>query len=251
MDLCKELGIEFLSTPYSFEDVDLLDGLGINAFKVASGQLVELPFLEYLANKNKPLILSTGMATLIEVRMAVDLLKKHGTDFVILQCTTDYPAHIENANILAMQTMAAVFQCPVGYSDHTPDPYSSYAAAALGAVVFEKHFTLDKKSPGPDHSSSLEPDEFKTWIDGIRMVEKSLGSGKKIPSAAEIRNIEGMRRSIVALHPIPEGHKLERSNLVFKRPATGIEPNELENLIGKTAKIPIAADVPIQRKMLK
>lgn len=243
MVLCKNLKIQFLSTPYSFEDVDFLQRLGVDAFKIASGQLVESPFLEYVARMGKPIIVSTGMGTLEEVREAVRVIRQAGNEkFVILQCTTNYPSAVEDSNVRAMVGMRETLGVLVGYSDHTLSDFSILAATALGAAVIEKHVTLNKTLPGPDHSSSLEPNEFQSLVRGIREIEKCLGHSIKQPTATEILNATGMRRSIVALADIMAGEEITREKLVFKRPATGLKPNMLPNLIGKRAKILIPAD---------
>lgn len=244
--LCKELGIQFLSTPYNFNDVDFLLSVGVDAFKVASGQLVELPFLKYLAGMKKPILLSTGMSTLGEVEAAVDAIKEQGLeDLVLLQCTTNYPSSHQDANIRAMLSMQRAFDCLVGYSDHTVTDHAVFASIALGASVIEKHFTLDKELPGPDHSSSLNPREFKAMVEGVRLTERVLGSFVKRPSAAEKANIQGMRRSLVAIVEIPAGEIIQREHIAFKRPATGLSPNLLDQVVGRKAKLTICADTPI------
>lgn len=252
MALCERLGIQFLSTPYNFGDVDFLQGLDIKAFKIASGQLVESPFLKYVARIGKPLFVSTGMGTLEEVRRAVRAIRQTDNEkFVILQCTTNYPSAIEDSNVQAMVGMRERLGVLVGYSDHTSNDYSILAATALGATIIEKHFTLDKTLPGPDHSSSLEPDEFRVLVRGIREVEKSLGCSAKEPTVSERSNVTGMRRSIVALVDITAGETITREKLAFKRPATGLEPNMLPKLIGKRARIPISADTPIDKDAIE
>ncbi|MBI3135578.1 MAG: N-acetylneuraminate synthase [Bacteroidetes bacterium] len=231
---CEKIQIRFLSTPYNHEDADLLHELGVDAFKIASGQLVEPGFLKYVASFGKQMIISTGMATIAEVYEALEAIKSTGnTDIIVLQCNTDYPSAIEDSNILAMQTMRDALGVRVGYSDHVPNNYACYAAVALGAEVIEKHFTLDKNLPGPDHSCSLEPAEFQELISGIRNVEKSLGSGIKTPGAAEKKNTFGMRRSIVANTFLPKGTVIDASHLGFKRPANGLAPKHADFLIGK------------------
>ena len=196
---CSQKGIQFLSTPYNAEDADLLNELGVEAFKIASGQLVELPFLKHVARFGKQMIISTGMANLSEVFAAVQAIRSVGNnDIIVLQCNTDYPSKIEETNIKAMLTMRDSIGVRVGYSDHVPNNYACYAAVALGAEVIEKHFTLDKNMEGPDHSCSLEPIEFKELIQGVRNVEKCLGTGIKTPSQSEKNNTYGMRRSLVA-----------------------------------------------------
>ena len=231
---CEKTGIRFLSTPYNYEDADLLNDIGVDAFKIASGQLVELSFLKHVASFGKQVIISTGRATIAEVFEAVEAIRSTGNNnIVVLQCNTDYPSKIEDSNILAMNTMKASLGVSVGYSDHVPNNYACYAAVALGAEVIEKHFTLDKKLPGPDHSCSLEPEEFKELISGIRNIEKCLGTGIKVPAESEKKNTYGMRRSIVAKTFLPKGTIIDESHLAFKRPANGLAPKHLDILIGK------------------
>ena len=240
---CTQKGIQFLSTPYNPEDADLLNDLGVEAFKIASGQLVELPFLKHVARFGKQVIISTGMANLSEVFAAVQAIRSVGNnDIIVLQCNTDYPSKIEDTNIKAMLTMRDAIGVRVGYSDHVPNNYACYAAVALGAEVIEKHFTLDKKMEGPDHSCSLEPAEFKELIQGVRNVEKCLGTGIKTPSQSEINNTYGMRRSLVARTDLESGTVLDEKHFGFKRPANGLSPNYLETLIGKKLKKDMAQD---------
>ncbi|NUQ16643.1 MAG: N-acetylneuraminate synthase family protein, partial [Flavobacteriales bacterium] len=177
-DRCRQAGIDFMSTPYNPEDAELLHGLGVDAFKIASGQLVELPFLRQVARYGRRMIVSTGMADLEEVREAVGAIRDAGNDdLIVLQCNTDYPSRVEDANLRAMLTMRDALQVRVGYSDHVPENHACFAAVALGAEVIEKHFTLDRGMPGPDHGSSLEPVAFRELVAGIRAVERSLGDG--------------------------------------------------------------------------
>jgi N,N'-diacetyllegionaminate synthase len=246
IETCKENGIHFLSTPYNFKDVDFLNELGVDGFKIASGQLVELPFLKYAANFGKPMVVSTGMATLGEVEEAVKTIRATGNDqIVLLQCTTNYPSIVEDANIRAMVTMGNALDVLVGYSDHTQNNYSVFAAVALGACIIEKHFTLDRNLPGPDHSCSLNRDEFTEMVNGVRDVERALGSAVKAPTIAESKNTVGMRRSIVANRLIPAGTVISQEAVGFKRPATGIEPRFLNKIVGKSARRDIYADMPI------
>ncbi len=231
---CEKTGIQFLSTPYNHEDADLLNDLGVTAFKIASGQLVELNFLKYVASFKKQMIISTGMANIAEVYEAVEAIKSTGNnDVIVLQCNTDYPSKIEDSNILAMNTMRDVLGVRVGYSDHVPNNYACYAAVALGATVIEKHFTLDKNLAGPDHSCSLESNEFKELIDGVRNIEKCLGTGIKTPSESEKKNIYGMRRSMVAKTSLTKGTILTEEHIGFKRPANGLAPKNIDLILGK------------------
>jgi N,N'-diacetyllegionaminate synthase len=246
---CKEINLTFLSTPYSFTDADELEALGVEAYKIASGQLVEHPFLEYVAKKGAPIILSTGMATMKEVGEAVRVIRDSGNDQIaILQCTTNYPAATEDANLYSMLAMEENLKTLVGYSDHTENPYASLASVALGAVIVEKHFTLDCSLPGPDHSSSIEPSELTELVNGIRSIEKSLGSWEKAPSQVEQKNIHAMRRSIVAVETLEVGTIIKKKHLAFKRPATGLSPKRLNEIIGKKVTTVIHADTPIHEE---
>lgn len=250
-DECDKIGIDFMSTPYSIRDLELLDGIGVRAFKIASGQLTEHYFLKKIAEKNKPIILSTGMGTLKEVSEAVKIIKKINSDITVLQCTTNYPSLIEDSNINAMLTIKEFCNVRVGYSDHVIDNYACYAAVSLGAEIIEKHFTLDKQMEGPDHSCSLNPLEFKTLINGIRSIEKSLGNGVKKPTLAEEKNIYGMRRGIVAIKKIRKGDLFSIENLGVKRPLIGMLPSEIENLFGKVASMDIENDEPILKENIE
>jgi N,N'-diacetyllegionaminate synthase len=244
---CKEYDIDFLSTPYNKEDVDFLATLGVEGFKIASGQLTELPFLKYTSRKGKKMIVSTGMATMAEVFAAVESIREEGNDdIVVLQCTTNYPSRIEDANVLAMLSIKEACKVNVGYSDHVQNNYACFAAAALGAAVIEKHFTLDNNLPGPDHSSSLNPKEFKELVHGIRQIEIALGNGLKKPSQIEIENSYGMKRSLVALTDLPQGTVLKAEHIGFKRPSNGLPPNMYELVLGKKIAKAINADEAFQ-----
>ncbi len=250
--LCRELDIQFLSTPYNSEDADFLNKLGVDAFKIASGQLVEIPFLKHVASLGKPIIISTGMANLAEVYEGISAIRKNGNNqIILLQCTTNYPSAIEDANINAMTTMQKALNITIGYSDHVPNNYACYTAVALGAKCIEKHFTLDQNLPGPDHSCSLNPEQFTQLVNGIRQVEKSLGNPVKQPTQAEIDNTEGMRRSIVAIKDIAQGAVIKKSDLGFKRPATGLAPKELSKIIGKKTKQALSNDTILQNHHLE
>jgi N-acetylneuraminate synthase/N,N'-diacetyllegionaminate synthase len=249
---CGDLGIQFLSTPYNKADADLLDSLGVDAFKVASGQIIEHSFLEFLASKKKPLILSTGMATLAEIDEAVRLIRGAGNnDLVVLQCTTNYPSRNNEANILAMKSIGEAFGVLTGYSDHVPNNYACYAAVSLGARVIEKHFTLDRKMQGPDHSSSLDVTQFAELVDAIRMIEQSLGSPVKKPSESEMKNAPGMRRSITAVVDIKKGDVLQQEMIDYKRPGTGLQPSFANLILNREARIDISADTQISLDMIK
>jgi len=244
--LCRAEGIEFLSTPYSIEDAEMLHGLGVEGFKIASGQLVELPLLAAIARFGRPMILSTGMATMGEVEEAVGAIRAAGNDrFVVLQCTTNYPSRVADANLRAMVSMRERTRAVVGYSDHTEGIAACLAAVALGAAVIEKHFTLDRTLPGPDHRCSSSPEEFRALVQGIREVEAALGDGGKRPTEAEVVNTVGMRRSIVARWAIPAGRRVTEADFAFKRPATGMAPKRLPELVQRTARKDIEADAQV------
>lgn len=247
IEKCKEIGIDFLSTPYNKEDVDFLISFNVDGFKIASGQLTELPFLKYAASFNKKMIVSTGMSTMAEVFNAVQAIRDTGnTQIVVLQCTTNYPSKIEDANLLAMLSIKEACKVPVGYSDHVQNNYACFASVALGAAIVEKHFTLDKAMEGPDHSSSLTPVEFEELVLGIRSIEQSLGTGLKLPTSAEKSNAFGMKRSIVALIDLKQGTIIEERHLGFKRPFNGLEPNMLPLVVGKCIARDIKADEALQ-----
>ena len=234
MNYTNHKNIMFLSTPFDERSVDLLVELGVPLIKISSGEITNHPFLKYIAKKGLPIILSTGMSTLDEVAEAVSVIKEAGCeDLTLLHCTSNYPAHVEDCNLLAMKTMADVFNVPVGYSDHTPGIYVALAAAAMGACVIEKHFTLDKTLPGPDHRASLEPAELEEMVQGIRRVEMALGSPVKAPVESELEVRDVARRSIVAKVDIPAGTVITEDMVAFKRPGTGVAPKDSTVLIGK------------------
>ncbi|WP_268123034.1 N-acetylneuraminate synthase [Roseivirga pacifica] len=251
IERCNEVGIQFLSTPYNMVDAEFLNEFNVDAYKIASGQLVEYSFLKDVAGLGKPLIISTGMANLSEIYTAVEAVKSTGNnDFVILQCTTNYPSRLEDSNIRTIPALRSSLDELIGYSDHVANNYACYAAVALGACVIEKHFTLDVNMAGPDHSSSLDPESFAELIRGIRAIEASLGSSVKKPSAIETENSIGMRRSIVANRTIKKGETFDKSMLTFKRPATGLKPGMLEEIIGKKAGCDLAEDTILQMEMI-
>jgi N,N'-diacetyllegionaminate synthase len=244
---CKELNIDFLSTPYNKEDVDFLVALDVDGFKIASGQLTELPFLRYSASKGKKMIISTGMATMADVFNAVDAIRSVGNDnIVVLQCTTNYPSSIEDANLLAMLSMKEACKVSVGYSDHVENNYACFAAVALGAEIVEKHFTLDKNMEGPDHTSSLTKPEFEELVIGIRNIELCLGSGLKVPSSIEAKNSFGMKRSLVVNKDVERGDVITEDLIGFKRPSNGLSINYLDDIIGKTFAKAMVKDEALQ-----
>ncbi len=233
----QKKGIMFLSTPFDKGSVDLLDRLGVPAFKVGSGEITNLPLLKHIAMKQKPVILSTGMSTLDEVTEAIKVLKKEGSgEIALLHCVSCYPASAEDTNLRAMETLRRTFKLPVGLSDHTTGIHIPVAAVALGACIIEKHFTLDRNLPGPDHRASLEPEELKQMVSAIRDVENALGNGIKRPAPGEEEIKRVARRSLVAKQDIPAGTIITGDVLDIKRPGTGIEPRLINLVIGKKAK---------------
>ncbi|MGC2331995.1 MAG: N-acetylneuraminate synthase [Candidatus Acidiferrales bacterium] len=240
---CRQIGIQFLSSPFDAQSADLLDTMNVPLFKVPSGEITNLPFLELLARKHRPLILSTGMSTLGEVEEAVHVLQAAGAkQLTLLHCVTEYPAPYAEVNLRAMQTLKSAFGLPVGYSDHTPGIEIAVAAVALGAEVIEKHFTLDRSLPGPDHAASLEPVELQQMVAAIRHVEVALGTGIKSPAPCELPNMEVARKSVVAARALPAGHQLETGDLGIKRPGSGLAPKLLPALIGRTLRASLAKD---------
>ncbi len=236
VDKCKKEKIRFLSTPFDLDSIEFLHELGMSIWKIPSGEITNLPYLLRIAELHEEIILSTGMSTLDEVKTAIKILQDNGAGKIsVLHCTTEYPAPIEDVNLRAMNTMANELQLPVGYSDHTSGIEVSIAAVAIGACIVEKHFTLDKNMPGPDHRASLEPHELKTLIDAIRTIELAMGNGIKAPSPSEIKNIAIARKSVVAKVGIKKGEFFSEKNLTTKRPGDGISPMEWFNLLGKTA----------------
>jgi N,N'-diacetyllegionaminate synthase len=240
---CSEIGIQFLSSPFDQDSADLLASMDMPIYKVPSGEITNLPFLEHVAQKKRPMILSTGMSTLEEVAEAVHTIRAAGvSDLTLLHCVTEYPAPYAEINLRAMQTLKSAFDLPVGYSDHSLGIEIAIAAVAMGAVVIEKHFTLDRSLPGPDHAASLEPAELKQMVAAIRHVESSLGSGIKAPAPCELANISIARKSIVAARSLPAGHRLQNGDLDIKRPGSGLAPKLLPSLIGRTLRSRIEKD---------
>lgn len=233
----REKGITLLSSPFDKGSVDLLDALGVPAYKIPSGEITNFPLLKYIARKNKPIILSTGMSTLEEIEEALKVIQKEGTqDIILLHCVTSYPAKIEDTNLMAMETLRQTFSLPVGLSDHTLGVTIPIAAVALGACVIEKHFTLDTNLPGPDHRASLEPDELKQMVRAIRDVERAKGDGVKKPTKEEEETKKAVRRSIVASTDISPGMRITEELVELKRSNFGLEPKYLKEIVGKVAK---------------
>lgn len=242
-DYAVKKGIGFLSTPFDLESVHFLDQLGMDFWKLPSGEVTNLPFLETIAKTGKPIVMSTGMCNLEEVREAIAAIRKiHPSNLTLLQCNTEYPTPYSDVNLMAMKTMGEEFHVPVGYSDHTQGIAMSLAAVALGAVVLEKHFTLDRQMEGPDHKASLMPEELEEMIMGIRQIELGLGNGIKAPSESEKKNINAARKSIVAGTDIHKGELLSVDNLAIKRPGGGISPMKWHQILGKSANRDYLAD---------
>ncbi len=238
INYCKDKKITFISSPFDIDSIELLYKLGLDIFKIPSGEIINLPYLRKLGTLNKNIILSTGMADLGEIEDALDVLIHNGTDkenITVLHCNTEYPTPFEDVNLKAMLTIKNAFGVKIGYSDHTLGIEIPIAAVALGAEVIEKHFTLDKNMEGPDHKASLEPDEFANMVKSIRNIEKSFGGGIKKPSASENKNIKIVRKSIVASKDIKKGEIFTEHNLGIKRPGYGISPMRWDEIIGKSA----------------
>lgn len=236
---CRAKKITFFSSPFDLESIDLLARLGLRMFKIPSGEITNLPYLRKIGSLRRKIIMSTGMATLAEVKDALNILVKSGTkkkDIIVLHCNTEYPTPFKDVNLLAMVTMKNELEVQVGYSDHTLGSEVAIAAVALGAKVIEKHFTLNKNAKGPDHKASLDPQELKKMISSIRNIQLVLGDGKKKPSKSEFTNIPFARKSIVAAKQIRKGEVFTKSNIVAKRPGYGISPMKWDQVIGKVSK---------------
>jgi len=249
----RKQGIVFLSTPFDKRSVDLLDELAVPAFKIPSGEITNVPLLTHIASKNKPVILSTGMSTLSDIEEALRALREEGADdIILLHCVSSYPAEVEDINLRAIETLECAFGLPAGLSDHTVGIIVPIAAVAMGACVIEKHFTLDKSLPGPDHRVSLEPAELKQLVMAIRDVEKAMGNGIKTPAKEESKNKTVARRSLVARVDIPRGATITEEMVSIKRPGGGIEPKYINTIIGKKASHNIRRDeLIIFSKLLK
>lgn len=245
INYCKPKKIKFLSTAFDHDSIDLLRELGIDLFKIPSGEITNLPYLQAIASAGKPIILSTGMSTLEEVSSALETLKANGSNIeniTVLHCNTEYPTPMEDVNLNAMQTIKDSFGVKVGYSDHTLGIEVPIAAVALGAVCIEKHFTLDRNLQGPDHKASLIPEELQAMVKAIRNIETALGSKEKKPSKSELKNIAVARKSIHIKNNVAKGHTLTKNDLVMKRPGNGISPMMINDLIGKTINKSLSED---------
>lgn len=236
---CQKQDILFLSTPFDHESIDLLDRLGMEIFKIPSGEITNLPYLRHIGSLQKQVILSTGMSNLTEINDALHILTTAGTpkdNIVVLHATTEYPCPMDEVNLNSMKTIISTFGVKVGYSDHTNGIEIPIAAVAMGAAIIEKHFTLDKNMEGPDHQASLEPPELISMVKAIRNIEKALGDGVKKASPSELKNLSVVRKSIVASQPIRKGEYLTAANITVKRPGTGISPMRYDELLGTLAQ---------------
>ena len=246
-DYCRKIGIQPLSTPFDIESIDFLEEMDIPFWKIPSGEITNYPYLVKIAKTKKPIVMSTGMATLEEVSETIALLEGKGaSDITLLHCTTEYPTPFEDVNLQAMVTLKKTFHLPIGYSDHTEGILIPIAAVAMGATVIEKHFTLDRNMEGPDHKASLEPDELCKMITSIRTLEEAMGNGIKIPSATELDNAKVARKSLIAKVKISKGELLTEENVTTKRPGDGISPMKWDNVIGTRAIREFAEDEKIE-----
>ncbi|MEA5058565.1 N,N'-diacetyllegionaminic acid synthase [bioreactor metagenome] len=246
-DYCKAAGIRFLSTPFDLESIAFLATLDMPFWKVPSGEVTNLPYLLAIAKTKKPVVMSTGMCEIEEIQAAMDVLKQNGTPTItLLHCNTEYPTPFKDVNLNAMQTMRQHFGVAVGYSDHTAGIEVPVAAAALGATVIEKHFTLDRTMEGPDHKASLEPGDLAAMVTSIRNIEKALGNGLKTVSESEKKNLAVARKSIVARRAIKAGETFSDENLTIKRPGNGINPMHWFEVLGRTAMQDFAEDEMIR-----
>lgn len=233
---CDEIGITFLSTPFDLKSIEFLNTFDMPFWKIPSGEITNVPYLIKIAETRKPVVMSTGMCNMEDVKFAVNLLKKYGVkEISLLHCNTEYPTPFEDVNLKAINTLKETFNCRIGYSDHTVGIEVSVAATAMGAEIIEKHFTLDRNMEGPDHKASLEPQELKYMVNAIRNIEKSLGNAEKQVSESEKRNIEIARKSIVASRDIRKGELLTEENITTKRPGTGITPTKWFDVVGSKA----------------
>jgi N,N'-diacetyllegionaminate synthase len=249
IEYCNSEDIQFLSTAFDHDSIDLLAELDISLFKIPSGEITNLPYLRHIGRMGKPIRLSTGMSTMDEVHSALNILMEAGAkknEITILHCNTEYPTPMDDVNLKAMLTMGNELGVNIGYSDHTLGIEVPIAAVAMGATVIEKHFTLDRNLPGPDHAASLEPDELKEMVTAIRNIEKAMGDGVKIPSPSEIKNIAIARKSIVAKMTIKKGELFSEENLTVKRPGTGISPMEWDAVINQKSKKDFNKDALIE-----
>ena len=243
----KNVGITFFSAPFDIQSADELKKLNIPCFKIASSDLTNFPLLEHIAKFKIPMIISTGLANITEIEEAIQICQKNGNnELIILHCVANYPTQPEESNLLAVKTLQKTFPYPIGYSDNGEDTLVDLVATSIGSSVIEKHFTLDKKLDGPDHSFSIDPHGLKQLISQIRMIEKIKGSGEKIPQVSEQNNINAIRKSIVAKKNLVPGDILLLENLSIKRPCVGISPKYMNSVLGKSVKENIKKDDSLQ-----
>ncbi|MFK8164596.1 MAG: N-acetylneuraminate synthase [Lewinella sp.] len=249
MAYCAAKNIKFFSTAFDLDSIDLLEALNLPLYKIPSGEITNLPYLQKIASKGKPVIMSTGMSNLADIEAAIDVMLQSGLQrdaLTILHCNTEYPTPMADVNLKAMTTIANAFGVNVGYSDHTLGIEVPIAAVAMGAVCIEKHFTLDRNMDGPDHRASLEPAELKAMVAAIRNIERALGDGVKAPSASELKNRPIARKSIHLLQDLPAGHLLTAEDLSMKRPGDGISPMNMDLVIGRTLSEDLLAETKIE-----
>lgn len=242
---CATRNIAFLSTGFDIESVQLLSSLGQDFFKIPSGEITNLPYLRFIGQLGKNIILSTGMSTMGDIEAAIEVLEGAGVNrskVIVLHCTTEYPTPLYEVNLRAMQSIQAAFNVEVGYSDHTQGIEVAIAAVAMGAVVIEKHFTLDRALPGPDHQASIEPEELSSMVKAIRNIELAMGDGIKKPTKTEIENRKNVRKSIVTSQPIKAGEAFTVNNVTTKRPGDGISPMRWDDILGSIARRDYLAD---------
>lgn len=248
LDYSNSVGIKFLSTPFDHVSIDYLYNLGLDIFKIPSGEITNLPYLQTIGRMKTNVILSTGMSTLDEIGSALEVLLAEGTlkeNITVLHCNTDYPTKMTDVNLRAMLTIGETFGIKIGYSDHTLGIEVPVAAVAMGATVIEKHFTLDRSMDGPDHLASLEPEELKEMVNSIRNIEKAMGTAEKLPTESEKKNIVIVRRSIHILNDLLKDHLITEKDLIMKRPGDGISPMYIENVLNKK----LSRDVPKNHKL--
>lgn len=245
LEKSNALGVNFLSTGFDQESIDFLDEFGVDFYKIPSGEITNRDYLIHIAKKGKPIVLSTGMANLVDIQLAIDIFLREGiliSNITVLHCSTEYPTPFEDVNLHAMQSIKNAFGVKVGYSDHTKGIEVPIAAVALGASVIEKHFTISRQMPGPDHAASLEPNELKEMIRSIRNIEKAIsGTGVKEPTSSELKNKLVIRKSLHYNRDLEKGEVLEKTDLIALRPGTGISPMRIEEIIGKPLKIAVKA----------
>lgn len=248
----QSLQIDFLSTPFDEDAVELLENLNVAVYKIPSGEITNKPLIQTISSKNKKIILSTGMSTINEVKEAIAWIEETGNkDIILLHCTSNYPTPYEEVNMRAMLTLKDTFGYPIGYSDHTQGIEIPIMAAAMGATVIEKHFTLDKNMEGPDHKASLEPKELETMVKMIRNIESAFGTGEKVPTASEMKTKEVARKSLVLATDKKKGEILKEEDIVIKRPGTGMEPKYIEFVIGKEILVDLKKDEVLKNEYIK